>query len=192
MWMRVPAKPQMSKLELQTTASCLTWVLGTQLMSSVRTARALNCRASFVINADAINICNQLKNGLKLSTVANASCPRIQQNYEFRTSWAIQRGREGEGRAEEEGEKREEGLSYNFPKLLHSVPFPLVGYVRSPIFPHLYQYCHYEFLALEYCLMTVHSIIIHPDIYQLQGALTQLTNFRPEECSLVRHDGAHL
>lgn len=40
--------------------------------------------------------------------------------------------------------------------------------------------------------MTVHSIIIHPDIYQLQGALTQLTNFRPEECSLVRHDSAHL
>lgn len=42
------------------------------------------------------------------------------------------------------------------------------------------------------CLMTVHSIIIHPDIYQLQGALTQLSNFRLEECSLVRHDGAHL
>lgn len=55
--------------------------------------------------------------------------------------------RGGEKRGREKGGR----FVIQFSKVAHCVPFPyVVGYIRSPIFPHLYQYCHYEFLASEY------------------------------------------
>lgn len=60
-----------------------------------------------------------------------------------------EKGKRGEGR----GRGREKGgrIVIQFSKVANCVPFPyVVGYVRSPILPHLYQYCHYGFLASEY------------------------------------------
>lgn len=37
-----------------------------------------------------------------------------------------------------------------FSKVAALCSIPISGVPKSPIFPHLYKYCHHEFLAFEY------------------------------------------